>query len=161
MALIFLLLVSSSLFIGKSADAEKMNTDRVDVYLERVYLDGQVQVDMKPVNSQSTKEVRSHFADWTLVGRGKHKLVLKKKMNDISPILKTDGYFGLSKDNILTIYNGKPEKNKAIHSFYQIDVKELESRLQHKLHKGIPIESKGHYEKVMNHLKKYAVMNEQ
>lgn len=143
-------------------DHEDQNVDQrtgpktVDVYLKRIYLDGETDVNIKPVTILSKEDLWSRFSDWQLVDQNKKKVVFQKEVNDISPLLKADGYFGLSKDNILTIYEGKPNHKKAIHSFYQIDVKALESHLQHRLQNGIPIQTKGHYQKVIKQLKKYA-----
>lgn len=83
--------------------------------------------------------------------------VLNKQMKDNPPMLKTNGYFGLSKKHILTIYNGNLEDQKAIHSFFQIDVKELESRLEHKLMEGIPLQANSYYEKGIQDMKKFAL----
>ncbi|HEU5139947.1 MAG TPA: BofC C-terminal domain-containing protein [Bacillales bacterium] len=129
----------------------------VDVYLKRVYLDGRESLKIKPVKILSMEDFWSRFSDWQLVDQNMSKVVFKKKVNDISPVLKTSGYFGLSEDHILTIYKGKPEEKKAIHSFFYIDVKELESELQRDLQQGIPVQTKGHYKKVIKKLKQFAV----
>lgn len=128
----------------------------VNVYFKKIYLDGETTVDVKPVTVWSMEDFRNKYAGWRLVSQNKHKVVFEKKIKDISPILKTNGYFGLSKDGILTIYKGRPDDEKAIHSFFQIDVKKLETGLQHELRKGIPVQSTGHYRQVIEHLKKYA-----
>lgn len=129
----------------------------VDVYLKREFLDGETSVNVVSETIYSMEDFWALYADWELVDQNTSKVIFKKKVNDISPLLKASGYFGLSKDNILTIYNGKPEEQEAIQSFYQIDVKELESHLQEELQQGIPINSKSHYQKVIKQLKEYAV----
>ncbi|HEU5139710.1 MAG TPA: BofC C-terminal domain-containing protein [Bacillales bacterium] len=128
----------------------------VNVYLKRVFLDGRTSVDKKEVTIWSMEDFWSRFSNWQLVDQNTSRVVFKKKVNDISPVLKASGYFGLSKDDILTIYKGKPEKKEAIHSFFHIDVEELESELQSELRKGIPVRTKGHYKKVIKRLKEYS-----
>ncbi|HEX7064312.1 MAG TPA: BofC C-terminal domain-containing protein [Bacillales bacterium] len=129
----------------------------VNVYLKRVFLDGRTSLDKEKVTIWSTEDFWARFSDWQLVDQNMDKVVFKKQINDISPVLKASGYFGLSKDDILTIYKGKPKEKEAIHSFFHIDVKELESELQRELRKGIPVKTKGHYKKVIKRLKEYAV----
>ena len=53
------------------------------------------------------------------------QIVLQKKVDDISPLLKTSGYFGVSEEGILQIFKGVPKNDNAIHSFFQIDMKSL------------------------------------
>lgn len=127
----------------------------MDIYFKRVYMDGQTTVNVKHMTIWSVKNLRSKYSGWQLASENSDKIVLKKKVHDISPLLKASGYFGLSKEDILTIYKGKPDDKKAIHSFFQIKVKKLESGLQHELQQGIPVQSKGHYQQVIKHLKKY------
>jgi forespore regulator of the sigma-K checkpoint len=76
-------------------------------------------------------------------------------VNDISPLLKMNGYFGLTKDGTLSIFNGKPKEADIIQSFFQIDVKKLESKHYQQLLKGIPVKSKEDFARVVETMKKY------
>ncbi|HET7616737.1 MAG TPA: BofC C-terminal domain-containing protein [Bacillales bacterium] len=129
----------------------------VEVYLKKIYLDGETAVNVKPVTIWSMEDFWSRFSDWKLVDQNQDEITFKKRIDDISPLLKADGYFGLSPENLLKIYKGKPSGNEAVHSFFHIDVKELESDLRQELREGIPVKTKNHYKKVINRLKKYAV----
>ena len=79
-----------------------------------------------------------------------------KKAEDISPLLKANGYFGVTDDGILTIFNGKPYKSHIIQSFFQIDVGKLESTKREELIKGIPIKTKDRYVEVLETFKTYS-----
>ncbi|GAA0354900.1 BofC C-terminal domain-containing protein [Caldalkalibacillus horti] len=76
--------------------------------------------------------------------------------NDLSPLCKNQGYFGLTEDRILTIYEGPPEQNKIIQTFFRLDTELLESnRSTHELSnlkQGIRIRNVKEY---LNVLAKY------
>ncbi|HET7628335.1 MAG TPA: BofC C-terminal domain-containing protein [Bacillales bacterium] len=143
---------SSVRFYEHQTDAPKT----VNVYLKRIYVDGRKTLNVKPVTIWSMEDFWARFADWELVDQSAHVIRFQKHVNDISPMLKADGYFGLSPENLLQIYKGTPSGNEAIHSFFHIDVDELESGLRQQLKRGIPIKSKDRYEQVLQCLEKYA-----
>ena len=88
------------------------------------------------------------------------QIVLQRKVDDISPLLKTSGYFGVSEEGgILQIFKGVPKSDNAIHSFFQIDMKKLESYERAKLKRGIRIKSKEGFVKTIEKMKQYAVQN--
>ena len=84
-------------------------------------------------------------------------MVFRKQVNDISPLLKANGYFGVTDEGVLTIYNGRPDQSMIIQSFYQIDVNKLESRVQQELLQGIPIKTKDRYVEVLETFKPYTL----
>jgi forespore regulator of the sigma-K checkpoint len=72
-------------------------------------------------------------------------------------LLKANGYFGITEDGILTIFNGRPDKLRIIRPFFQIDIKKLESKKQEELIQGIPIKTKDRYVKVLETFKQYSI----
>lgn len=121
----------------------------VTVILERVFLDGEVSEEIKEETIWSMEDFWSEYSTWQLVDQDEEQVVFQKQIDDISPLLKANGYFGINEDYILTIFNGKPESDKVIQSFFQIDVKKLESRQHEELKKGIPIQSRNKYVEVL------------
>jgi len=83
-------------------------------------------------------------------------MVFRKQMDDISPLLKANGYFGITEDGVLTIFNGRPDRSRIIQSFFQIDVRKLESKKQEELIQGIPIKTKDRYVEVLETFKPYS-----
>jgi forespore regulator of the sigma-K checkpoint len=71
-------------------------------------------------------------------------------------LLKTNGYFGITHKGVLSIFNGRPEQSKIIQSFFQIDIKKLESNKQKELLDGIPIKTKDRYVHVLETFKPYS-----
>jgi forespore regulator of the sigma-K checkpoint len=130
----------------------------VTVILESVYLDGEVSEEIKEETIWSMEDFWSEYASWQLIDQDEEQVIFQKKIDDISPLLKANGYFGLTKNGILTIFNGKPESDQVIQSFFQIDVNKLESRQHEKLKKGIPIQSKDNYVEVLEVFKSFSML---
>ncbi|MFZ3588304.1 BofC C-terminal domain-containing protein [Bacillus sp. DJP31] len=128
----------------------------VKVILERVFLDGEVSEEIKEETIWSMEDFWSEYANWQLIDQDEEQIVFQKNIDDISPLLKSNGYFGINKDHILTIFNGKPESDQVIQSFFQIDIDKLESRQHEELKMGIPIESKDKYVEVLEVFKPFS-----
>ena len=70
--------------------------------------------------SSRLRKVLQQYKEWQLVDRDDVQIVLQKKVDDISPLLKTSGYFGVSEEGILQIFKGVPKSDNAIHSFFKL-----------------------------------------
>ncbi|MGE8206105.1 BofC C-terminal domain-containing protein [Heyndrickxia sp. NPDC080065] len=127
------------------------------VILERVYVDGEVSEEILHENVLKIEELKSKYKNWQVIQMDEEQIVLQKKMNDISPLLKANGYFGISEDGTISIFNGKPNNADIIQSFFQIDIKKLEGKKQEELKRGIPIKSKKDFDKVLEALKRYSI----
>lgn len=132
------------------------NPKTVTVILERIYLDGEISEEIVEETILSMEDFWAEYADWNLVDQDETQVVFQQKVDDISPLLKINGYFGISEEGILNIYEGKPSDQKIIQSFFQINTKELKSHQQLELKKGIPILSSDRYKEVLKMYKKYA-----
>ena len=97
------------------------------------------------------------YEEWQLIDMSEEQIVFQKQMDDISPLLKTNGYFGLTEKGVLSIFNGKPGQAEIIQSFFQIDLDKLESNRHDDLVNGIPITSKEAYVDVLEQLKPYSL----
>jgi forespore regulator of the sigma-K checkpoint len=129
----------------------------VTVILERVYLDGEVSQEVIEETYWSRENFWAKYDAWQVKDRSASRIVFTKQIDDISPLLKANGYFGITEDGVLTIFNGRPGRSKIIQSFFQIDMKKLESHKQEELLQGIPIKTKDHYVKVLETFKHYSV----
>lgn len=128
----------------------------VKVVLQRIYLDGELSEEVTNETILSMEDFWAAYDDWQLIDQNEERIVFQRNVDDISPLLKTNGYFGIAGDGTLSIFNGKPETNEIIQSFFQIDIKKLESRKQDELMKGIRIQSKDQYLEVLKTLETYS-----
>lgn len=133
-----------SLFFAQSSSSVQMT-----VILETVYMDGEVSEEIREETVASMKDIWNEYKDWYLIDMDDEQIVFQRYVDDLSPLTKA-GYFGLTKDGTLSIFEGKPsESSRVIQSFFQIDVKKLESHEQEKLKKGISVRSKRNYKRVI------------
>jgi len=138
----------------KQSEADEPLT--VTVILERVYLDGGVSEELLEETIWSMEDFWAQYEDWQLVYQDEEQLVFQQHIDDISPLLKTNGYFGINDEGVLSIFNGKPDQsNNIIQSFFQIDIEKLESRQHELLKKGIKVGTKDEYMNVLETFKTY------
>lgn len=143
-------------FLSETAEAGSPSHEKtVEVQLVRSYLDGEKSVEVVNMTVESMENLLEIFEGWQLIGQNGKQFTFHKEIQDISPLLKTNGYFGLSEDGILTIYEGKPKEDNAIQSFYQLNIDKLESKMANELKAGIPIKSKKNYLSWINELKRF------
>lgn len=133
----------------------------IKVILEREYLDGEVSQETIEETIWTLEDFWAKYDQWQLVDMDIDYMVFRRKMDDISPLLKANGYFGVTEDGTLTIFNGKPQKTNIIQSFFQIDLGKLESTKCEELKKGIPIVSKDRYVEVLETFKSYTAGEKQ
>ncbi len=128
----------------------------VKVILQRKYLDGDISEEVSCESISSMQDLWRNYADWQLLDQNEERIVFQKQIDDISPLLKTNGYFGITGDGTLSIFNGRPKTNEVIQSFFQLDVEKLESRKHDELIEGIRIESKDQYLEVLKTYETYS-----
>lgn len=136
---------------------ETLAVNSIKIILERVYLDGEVSEEIFTETAEGMKTFWLEYDDWNLIERTPEIIILQKYVDDISPLLKINGYFGLTEEGILTIFDGEPQKKQIIQSFYYIDTKKLESTHYENLQKGIPVLNCDHYREVLSMFKQYEI----
>ena len=126
----------------------------LEVVLKRTYLCGTKDEERVRVEPQTSEQLLSKYIGWEIVSVGADSVVLEKEENDISPVCKAKGYFGLSPDNMLTLFNGLPGEQKIIQTFYQINTARLEASLPKKeldlLKKGIRVHDLAEYNSILS-----------
>lgn len=143
--------------MAKNKITDNNTQNFIYVKLERVYLDGEVSEEMIVEKARSQEEIIANYEDWSIVNMSDEKIHLRKEIDDISPLLKINGYFGISEDGFLNIYNGRPVEDKVIQSFFQLNTKKLKSYQQMELQEGIPVMSRENYHDILNLYKQYAI----
>lgn len=127
----------------------------ITVHLKKVYLDGFKTERVVNESILSMDDFWSEYEHWQLVKQTHHEVYFQKNINDISPVSKAAGIFGLSNHQTLTIFKGNPNDDQIIKTFFQIDIDALQASLQSQLKQGIPVKSKENFRQVMSVLKHY------
>lgn len=135
--------------------AAELATPIFKITLQSIFLDGELTEEIIFKETASAEEVMKQYSEWELVKQTEKELIFQKQINDISPLLKANGYFGLTEDGVLSIFNGRPNDSDVIHSFFQIDVDMLEVKKQNELSNGIRINDKEQFQAVLETFKPY------
>lgn len=155
---------------AKIANDRSLFTDYVElgngqflltVVLERIYLDGEVSQEVVSETIWSMEDFWAKYDEWQLLDMEKDKVIFRKYMDDISPLLKANGYFGITDEGVLTIFNGRPINSNIIQSFFPIDLGKLESKKCEELKEGIPIKTKEQYVEVLKTFRSYSKVEKQ
>jgi forespore regulator of the sigma-K checkpoint len=166
--LTFAVLLSASLAGGTYFVADTMNRQAehaeepameamakpYELVLSRTYLCGLKDEERKQLKGESLQQELSAYSGWEIISAEAGRLVLLKRENDIAPTCKANGYFGLSPDGVLTLFNGLPAEQDVIQTFYQINTKRMEASLPKEeielLHRGIRVRDLAEYNSVLS-----------
>src|SRR3954452_12447189 len=148
--------IQQVVFANDQAKEEIKAPKQLEIQLKCMYLDGEVSEETVTETIYSMENFWAKYEEWQFIGMENERLVFQKEMDDISPLLKANGYFGITNDGILSIFNEKPYKSHIIQSFFQIDVGKLESHKRLELKEGIPIKNKDQYVEVLETFKTYS-----
>lgn len=129
----------------------------LNLILVRKYIDGEISEELVEETVWALEDFWAKYEQWQLLDMDENHLVLQKEVDDISPLLKVNGFFGIAEDGTLSIFNGKPEKQDVIQSFFQIDVEKLEGKKRSQLQNGIPVKNKVEFTEVLRMLQEYSL----
>lgn len=129
----------------------------LNIILRRVYMDGEISEEKVSETVWALEDFWAKYEAWQLVDMDEKMVLFELDVDDISPLLKVNGFFGISNDGTLSIYNGNPQQEDIIQSFFQIDIKKLEGNKHTQLKQGIPVKTKEDYSDVLETMKHYSI----
>ncbi|WP_127529692.1 BofC C-terminal domain-containing protein [Paenibacillus kobensis] len=135
------------------------------VHIHRTYLCGEEYRSLGLLSVERAKRAAQRpsvsFVRLNQLPAGTPVLVLEEKVGDLSEACKQSAVFGLDRAGRLTLYDGPPRKEKVVRTFYQLDVRVMESRLPKdelkRLTDGIRIEDKETYYSVLSSFSDFAI----
>lgn len=140
-----------------SNQIEEYSPQIINVTLKRIYLDGEISEETVKETIWAMEDFWAKYESWQLIDMNEKQLIFEKVVDDISPLLKLNGFFGVSEDGTLSIFNGSPEHEDIIQSFFQIDIQKLEGKKRQQLKQGIPVKSKEIFAEVLETMKRYSI----
>ena len=131
------------------------------VVYRKQYICGDVdQIAGKKTVSDIIQLVLEH-PEWEAVIDADGRVVLEQVVNEMSESCKEKAYIGLDSNGNLSLFDGEPKEDKAIRTFFQLDVESMESSLPpqviKQLHDGIRISDLEEYNSVLSTFSDYAV----
>ena len=91
---------------------EQQELDELQFKLQLLYIDGEVTGEVIKEDVNDIEQLWNEYKDWHLVEINVDHIIFEKEINDISPVLKANGYFGLTDEGMLTVFYGKPGKQQ-------------------------------------------------
>ncbi len=138
----------------------------LSVKLHRVFVCGE---EAKPLGRMMSKQIVQLMLvhpEWKAVLDQEQGTVhFEQHIEDLSEHCKANAYMGVDKNGNLTLYDGVPKKEKVVRTFFQLDVRYMESSLPQdkldQLTKGIRISDIEEYNSVLSTFSDYAVEQNQ
>ena len=82
------------------SEAETNFPLQVEVMLRYMYLDGEISEETVTETIYTMENFWAKYEEWQFIGVKNDKLVFLKEMDDISPLFKANGYFGVTEEGI-------------------------------------------------------------
>jgi forespore regulator of the sigma-K checkpoint len=140
--------------IEKSGNAHR-------VFAQKMYVCGQELAEIGKLSfAQITQYYKEHPQDQVkLTTEGQVYFV--EQVEDISAACKHNAFFGLDKNGSLSLFEGPPNEEKIMRTFFQLNVEHLKTSLPqgtyNQLKQGIPISDLAEYNSVLSTFSDYAI----
>jgi len=141
---------------------QKLNTSKgkKHVHVRITYVCGIEEQDMGKLTADGIYELMNKNPLWQgrLDNRG--NVWLEQTVSDLSPACKRQAYMSIDANGNLTLFDGPPEEEKVMRTFFQLDVGSMESSLPkdviQQLEEGIRIQDMEEYNSVLSTFSDYA-----
>lgn len=149
----------------KTIAALRERKDDLDLVLHRRYLCGEETRKLGTHTPEEAYDLLLAHREWDAAITSDGTLALQEDVDDLSPQCRKTAYIGMDEDGNLSLFNGPPQKDKVVRTFFQLDVKTLQSSLtQEKLEqlvRGIRVSDKDEYNSVISTFSDYARLKSQ
>ncbi|WP_341480099.1 BofC C-terminal domain-containing protein [Paenibacillus dendrobii] len=140
---------------------ELNKTKQVDeVIVRHSYVCGEEERTLGKLNTDEIYNLLNEHPSWKGQFAGQGKLVLNETILDLSPTCKERAYMSLDKDGNLSLFDGPPQQDKVIKTFFQLDISSMESSLPDEalrhFYDGIRIQDIDEYNSVLSTFSDYA-----
>lgn len=146
----------------KEAEATlKRITDTRESYMLKSYVCGEEKSTLGLQTSEQLLNMQMKHPNWLLSVSPNGEVTFTENIEDLSPACKEKAVFGIDGSSNLSLFNGTPAKDNVIRTFFQLNIKHLESSLPpdtvEKLREGIRISDMEEYNSVLSTFSDYAV----
>ncbi|KRE36686.1 BofC C-terminal domain-containing protein [Paenibacillus sp. Soil724D2] len=139
----------------------KRITDSREGYLLKKYVCGEERSQLGLQSPQELLELQMKHPNWLLGIGANGEVTFTENIDDLSPECKEKAVFGIDGSSNLSLFNGTPAKDNVIRTFFQLNIKHLESSLPREtveqLHEGIRVTDLEEYNSVLSTFSDYAM----
>jgi forespore regulator of the sigma-K checkpoint len=148
----------------KQADAlEAIKRDGMEreVVLLKSYVCGEERQKLGRLKPIEIQNMHAGHPDWKVRLAEDGSVVFTRSIEDLSPACKETAFFGIDENGNLTLFDGVPGKDNVIRTFFQLNIRHLESSLPrdtvNQLYSGIRVSDLAEYNSVLSTFSDYAV----
>ncbi|MFF2480532.1 BofC C-terminal domain-containing protein [Paenibacillus sp. NPDC058071] len=132
------------------------------VWLRHVYVCGEETRPLGLLNAARIKQMLAGQPELKpVMGQDGRSLTLEKRIEDLSEECRANAYFGMDRDGNLSLFEGEPKEEKVMRTFFQLDVKYMESSLSQdkvdQLTAGIKVNDIDEYNSVLSTFSDFAL----
>jgi forespore regulator of the sigma-K checkpoint len=132
-----------------------------ETILHTLYVCGEEFNSLGVLSPEDIRKTAKEHPNWEYVGVIDNKATFEVHVDDLSSECKLNSYIGIDALGNLTLYDGPPREERAVKTFYQLDVEHLESSLPGEvvedLKRGIRIRDISEYNSVLSTFSDFAV----
>lgn len=134
--------------------------------LRLVYVCGEESKLLGQLMSKEIVQLVLAHPEWkVMLNQEQGTVQFEERIEDLSEHCKANAYMGVDKKGNLTLYDGAPKKEKVVRTFFQLDVRYMESSLPQdkldQLTRGIRITDMEEYNSVLSTYSDYAIEQNQ
>lgn len=131
------------------------------VTLRTEYMCGEQSEALGLLNASAILKKWNDHPEWTADMEDGESVTLRRTIHDLSPKCKETGYIGVDASGNLSLYDGKPQHEKVLRTFFQLNMEYLESSLPpgavKQLYAGIKVNDLEEYNSVLSTFSDYAL----
>jgi forespore regulator of the sigma-K checkpoint len=132
-----------------------------EAYTKKAYVCGEELQMLGAMDPQQILQYHKDHPMLTVMLGETGEVFFTQKIEDLSPQCKSNAYFGLDTHGNLSLFEGVPEGNQVIRTFFQLNINYLESSLPREtvkqLYRGIPVNNLEEYNSVLSTFADFAV----
>lgn len=136
-------------------------TESRESYLLKSYVCGEERSLLGLQTPGQLLDLQMKHPNWSLSLGANGEVTFTESIDDLSPACKEKAVFGIDGSSNLSLFNGTPARDNVIRTFFQLNIKQLESSLPQdtvrQLHKGIRVSDLEEYNSVLSTFSDYAV----
>ena len=137
----------------------------ITAVLHRMFICGEETVALGMLRPESLIGLLREHPEWSaMMERDGQSVRITAQVADLSSHCKSHAYFGIDKQGFFSLYDGQPSEDKVMRTFFQLDVRYMESSLpQDKLEqltKGIHVKDIDEYNSVLSTFSDFAKSGE-
>lgn len=131
------------------------------VVMEITYVCGEEIRQLGELNSAEILRLHEEHPQALIAMSDDGSITFTEMVDDLSPQCKDNAYFGIDAEGNLSLFDGLPQEDHVIRTFFQLNVRYLESSLPpetvQQLKKGIRVTDLAEYNSVLSTFSDYAV----